>query len=481
MRYNVLKRNTEDKRMKCIHCNTENPEGSVYCLHCGKRLVSNRICPACKALCAENAVFCNFCGTQIAKETQAFFDNAEKRNVQEETAVASVQEKNETPLAPEKTEEQRSVFERVKAAFGLSSGICLMVAVFFSLVSSFCMGLTTVASVSSAEIGSVSETTSMWKYFGSAYQELSESFAVLEGVSSYYKAAAYMPVVLSTMICAGTILSVITFTIITAVKYGRHFKNPEIHYAQSALAAVLSFVIGATALLAVNSASVNLILDEFVRAKISFSDATTAGIVCCSVFLALYFACKVVTLGREITNKRMVVDLVCTLAGVLFIALVSAFAARPAVFFKINHSETSSYGRYGLGFNAMNMINATLFANTSPLPDKFEPAFVFCMLAQFAQIALLIVTIGELVDRIGKFGIWEERRLGISIELFCIAVVYLILSCLALNYGKALMTDYEAVSLSVSAAPIVAVIAAALSLADAITHKILLKKTSQND
>ena len=48
----------------CKHCNTENPENSVYCNLCGKRLDGNKLCRKCEKLIPENAVFCNYCGTR---------------------------------------------------------------------------------------------------------------------------------------------------------------------------------------------------------------------------------------------------------------------------------------------------------------------------------------------------------------------------------------------------------------------------------
>lgn len=448
--------------MICKNCQTENPEEAVYCLHCGNRLDSQKVCPACKTLCPEEAIYCLHCGKRLADGNETSAPQAEYHE------------------APAK----KSAFEKVKSAFDLSGGICLMVAVLFSLVFTLCMGITATAALSGSSSGvnnSLSETTMLWDYFGSAYKELSESLGSMSSYTGYFEAATYLPVVLSTAVCAGTLVCVLVFTVISAVKYGKHFKNPELNYMKPAVAAVLSFILGAAAFLAINSTSFNLSTSSSIEISIGFSDATTAGIVLGGVFLGLYFAFKVVTLGKDFVKKRTIADFVCTLVGILFATLAAAFAQAPAITF-VTRSGATSFS-CGLSFFNINGMISSAFSpdGTGAMPENFDATYICSVLAQCAQIAVLVLAFVVLIKRIGGFNAEKKSRLGLSIALFCVAVVYLILTCLAIHFGTELMSVYGtgAPELTIAAAPIVAFIASAFALADSITHRVLLHKLNK--
>lgn len=448
--------------MICKNCRTENPEEAVYCLHCGNRLDDKKICPVCQKENPEEAFFCLHCGKRLADGNGTGAPQAEQ---------------SEAPA-------KKSAFEKVKFAFDLSGGICLMVAVLFSLVFTLCMGITATAALNGSSSGlnnSLSETTMLWDYFGSAYKELSESLNSMQSYTGYFEAAMYLPVVLSTVVCAGTLVCVLVFTVISAVKYGKHFKDPELNYMKPAVAAVLSFILGAAAFLAINSTSFNLSTSSSMEITVGFSGATTAGIVLGGVFLGLYFAFKVVTIGKDFVKKRTIADFVCTLVGILFATLAAAFAQAPAITF-VTRSGVTSFS-CGLSFFNTNGLISSAFSpdGTGAMPENFDATYICSVLAQCAQIAVLVLAFVVLVKRIGGFNAEEKSRLGLSIALFCVAVVYLILTCLVIHFGTELLSAFGsgAPELSIAAASIVALIAAAFSLADSVTHKALLSKTKE--
>ena len=56
--------------MQCPECQFENPEGSKFCLGCGKELEQK--CPQCEKELPAGAKFCNACGHKLsAKQTQS--------------------------------------------------------------------------------------------------------------------------------------------------------------------------------------------------------------------------------------------------------------------------------------------------------------------------------------------------------------------------------------------------------------------------
>lgn len=460
--------------MICKNCRTENPEEAVYCLHCGNRLDDKKICPVCQKENPEEAFFCLHCGKRLADGNGTGDPQAEQ---------------SEAPA-------KKSAFEKVKFAFDLSGGICLMVAVLFSLVFTLCMGITATAALNGSSSGlnnSLSETTMLWDYFGSAYKELSESLNSMQSYTGYFEAAMYLPVVLSTVVCAGTLVCVLVFTVISAVKYGKHFKNPELNYMKPAVAAVLSFILGAAAFLAINSGtaavhafntiSINNSTNSStnIETSITYSGATTAGIVLGGVFLGLYFAFKTVTIGKDFVKKQTIADFVCTIVGVLFAVLAAAFAQAPAITFDARSGATSL--SYESSFLNANLIISSAFSpdGTGVMPENFDATYICSVLAQCAQIAVLVLAFVVLVKRIGGFNAEKKSRLGPSVALFSVAAVYLILTCLVIYFGTELLSasGSGAPELSIAAAPIVAFIASTFAITDSITHKALLSKTKE--
>ena len=55
--------------MKCKSCNTENPEGALHCMNCGKLLDDSIVCPACGTKNPAEAIYCVQCGTRLDGST----------------------------------------------------------------------------------------------------------------------------------------------------------------------------------------------------------------------------------------------------------------------------------------------------------------------------------------------------------------------------------------------------------------------------
>lgn len=358
---------------------------------------------------------------------------------------------------------------KVKAAFDLSGGICLMTAVLLSLVFVFFIGIT--ATVSAGGV-TLSETDTILQYFGKKYNDLAVMFRYVDGGTAYYRAANYLPVALSTAIGATSIVCVVVFSILAAIRYAKHFVGSKKNYARPAAAAILSFVLGAAAFYAVNSSAYSL--DPDLQIRISMSGVTLAGIILCGILLVLYLAFHTVTLGKELTERKTAINLTFAAAGMLFLVLTATLAAAPSV--SLKDVERSLTADFKVNFSNTNLLISALFTGKSEMDGTFLATYFCSAFAQLAQLALLALAFVALIRRAGGYGKESGSGLGLAIALFSVAALYLVLTCTAVHFGCLLTDGYMYIDVTIAAAPAAALIASAFVLAGAITHKLLLKK-----
>ena len=443
--------------MNCKKCNTENAENAVFCKECGCRLDSEPLCPACGEKYEEGAKFCSQCGAPL-------------------TPAANAKSNAAFPVA----RQRKSAWEKVKYAFDLSGGLCAILAVFFALLFTFLIGFTAFIEVTPG-IEKTLGSNMLWRLFGSAYQDVKALLDGMEKYSAYMSLSMYLPVICGTVISAATLVSTVSLAVVASVKYAAHFKKPDNGYGKFAAATVFCYLIGCLLLYCVQSVS----LSYENPISIKFSGATVAGIVLSCTFLGLYFACKVVTLGKRLVKKQTIVQLVCTLAAVTVTAIAVVFTAKYAYDFtlvtKVSY-DTVKY-TFGLNFSTLNVMLASIYDNTA-FTAGMTGAYVVNVLSQFAQFAVLLLGAIVLIKRIGNFGDRPQSCLGISIAFTAVTVLYLILTCV----GMKLTTDYldafyaqnapsedveAAYKLALTASSIVAIIMSVLNLASSIVNKVL--------
>ena len=441
--------------MKCSFCNTDNPEGAAFCKHCGKSLTQDKVeCPSCKNLCIPTAQFCPKCGTALKDD-------------QPEPQPAS-QPASQPEIKPEP--QSRGIGEKKQKTLSLVSGIIMMGAVFFALIFSFFIGAE--YRVSGSSYYNSYETYTVWHYFGRAYSML-ESDLAGHGYSAYTIAANYIPVVLSTLIAAATLGATVTFTLLATVKFGLHFKRPEVRYYKYAVAAVFSFMLGATLFDCIHSTSTQ---NDYA----SLSGTTIAGMVFCCLFIIASLVLRTISFGNRFKKKSAVLDCVCTLIGILFLAMVSGFADSPQADYTLLGSYRSSYS---IGFFRLNNSLSLLYSAQSTVPDDFTAMFVFALLAILTQLAVQVLTFVMLIKRIGNYTEQRTFTLKTSIALAAVAAAYLIFSAIALEFANAVIpANYSELSrLWLAAAPIMTFVMSLLHLTVAITHRAVAKKENPEE
>ena len=49
----------------CVACNRKLPEGAIFCMYCGNKIIAKRYCKNCNSELLEDSVFCMKCGTKV--------------------------------------------------------------------------------------------------------------------------------------------------------------------------------------------------------------------------------------------------------------------------------------------------------------------------------------------------------------------------------------------------------------------------------
>lgn len=414
--------------MNCPNCNNENPEGAIFCKSCGSKLSQNIVCPVCGKECSEKMHYCPSCGSSL-DGSPSVAENAE------ETAQK----------APEKS-------GKMKKTLQLVSGIFMMVSMLFALVFCFFIGTT-----QRADSG-YSETYSVWHFFGRAYALLQGTSA---GANSYAAAAHYIPVVLSTVIAAGTLVSVVVLSMIATVNFGLHFKRDNVRYYKYAVAAVFTFLLGATLFDCIHSVSTESYYG-------TLSGTTVTGMVFACLFLIASLILKIIAIGKDFRKKEVLVDCISTLAGILCLSFLAGFAKAEQANFSIEGRYLSH--TYSINFFRIN--NELSFIPSASV-------FTLSVCISIAQIALIVLTLVALIMHIGNFTEKRNFSFWVAVALTAVSAVHLALCAISVEVVNGINSSLP--ELRLSASPILAFVASVLYLAASITNKVLEKKTQESE
>ena len=220
-------------------------------------------------------------------------------------------------------------------ALGLAGGICLMAGTLLALVFAFFIGNTVTMTIApnGYEIfaSKTAVTGTIWNQFGPAYKSLAIIFDAMEAYSAAYQISCYLPTVLSTIVGAGTLVAVVTLSVIAALKYGAHFKNPSAKYEKYALASIITFIAGALTYFAINSVSFDALSSSAssdgndIAIAIAPSAITKTGMILVGVLVGAYFVLKVASQGKALADKGAIPNLVFTVCSLVFTAIALSF------------------------------------------------------------------------------------------------------------------------------------------------------------
>ncbi|MBD5477167.1 MAG: hypothetical protein HDR17_14485, partial [Lachnospiraceae bacterium] len=331
---------------------------------------------------------------------------------------------------------------------------CVAFAAVMALIFTFCIG-------ASAGVLGVSETVSIYDYFGKVYEQL-ETFTKKTPILTLVK--AYVPLVLGTVISAGSLISIIVCTIVTVVKSVKNFVHKkEANWTAPAIGAYISFAVFATAFVALNATAIK---SSGMKISVNYSPATLAGLILGGIGLGGYYVCKAIVYFAETKSVKAIVKSSVMLgAGVLAIA-VSCLFASPVLGIGAKTSGTYSSST---AFGFMEFIQYISKTDSEAVIVGCSIAGVIVQLAALVFAVLTVVFAAKFVSE-GKSG----AVLPCSIIATVLSAATL---ALAITAGQLYLKDLASEDYSISfVAPIAALVLSVVALAAVIVAVCLFRK-----
>lgn len=394
--------------MNCKNCGTENPDESVFCKSCGRRLDGTTFCTACGKQLAADSVFCNYCGKRIIPLQVQIPLAPPVQTAPVSTAVP--QQRKAAPMTAAQ-----------KALRYIATSAVLVTAV-FSLIFVFLMGYTvTVSSVYGID---GSSTIYLYYYFGKAYSELAST-------GDFSAICNYTPVILCTLISAVTVIVVLISSICGIVTSIRNLlgKN-QYSGAAYALTAFMAFFIGSLLLLAINNISMS---DGFIGTSCSLGGGAIAGIVLCTLSAATYAGCSIALRGKSLLKSGNIVKTVLSCVSIILVFIVIGVASLPTYGVTAedrSYSEHLNFGTqymfYLFGIMCADKKTFVKVENSAAVYSFTLLAFVFLAVTFILAAALLIKNVKSAAYRS-----FNKTGLALSVTVTVFAILFLAFSIAA--------------------------------------------------
>lgn len=464
--------------MNCPSCGTENPDGSLFCKQCGRRLSETVTCPVCGELSPADGNFCIRCGARLTPMPET--DNTDDR-LQEAREAVLTAAPSETEPAPAEPEETPSEAEEAPAKEAEPQGwrqILMTVgdslAIFTALASViflFCLGCDRYGSPAMPSVNG----TNIYYYFGEVYRTLFDFLAT--ETSAYPIPVYYAQAVAGTLISAGMVVCVGVLFILTLVRFLRSFTQKG--KSVTAMAArtyffYLAFALLFLALHAVRARS--LFSDGTLLYRVSLNDVTIAGLAVGAVGIAAAAALNAAARMKKPAAGRI---LQLSFSGVCLLLVAAVFALLSGAIVQITLSDgqdtyTAWYGFLGL-YEAAAMSGGTTYAPAMSdaeyaVYEANQTTVAACSVLGFVFLVVLFLLLAVLASSLVKNIADPDEKpktLRYMIPAILFTVGLTICSALAANAFAALSVWNGASGLTTSAQftlPLVASVLSALVL-----------------
>ena len=322
--------------MECRFCKTANPDEAVFCKKCGKRLDGTVICPNCGKQISVDDEFCMFCGANL-------------KNHQSEVAVTAAAPVTSYPAASATAERGNGWNTAKKVLNYVANGTAILTAV-LALIFVFFIGISGIVS-----FGSESETIDLGIkfFFKEGYSQLEKSKEYYVGssiqYSDLYMNYSYCPLIFGTTIFAATIITVLTLSVTAIIRCTKNMLgNNQLNGCNYALAAFMTFVLGAALLLGLfnvtlkttYSSSSSGMTSYSVYPNYEFNSPTLAFIILGAICTFITFGCQVTSHGKDLFNKNAILKYCFGVGSIVLCAVMLGVVSAP--FFTVSAKEGSA-------------------------------------------------------------------------------------------------------------------------------------------
>ena len=335
--------------MLCNYCDTPNPEGAMYCKHCGRRLDGMALCSFCGKLTPADGDFCVNCGANrnapvyLMKERAVSAEPQRPARKAEEGVYpvgrgAQKAFNDDARLSERHAPAERS--SKRRGIFSLVSLICGSISALMACIFVFLIGMQLSVGSGGVSAGSGIGGYDIFYFFGEAYKSgaLTDSENVIGPVCG---------TVASVLALGGTAACFV----VTLVRYIKILRKRTQKSLLPCSAATFAAYIAGVALFGLCAAQSSEIVG--VSTSMTLNAATVAGIVISAVLLVASAVFSALAEGVPCSVRKYVLHTVTKGCSAVFAFIALALMGSGVAFVKLTSVDGgNTYGIYGL-FNAI--------------------------------------------------------------------------------------------------------------------------------
>lgn len=274
--------------MNCKKCGAEALDDAKFCGQCGARLDGKKLCNGCQSVVDETFSYCPYCGSDLEV-------NDGKKAAR---AKALRAEKN------------RALWKKVLPITDKVGDFVGILGVLIAVIFVFLIG-------SVIEMGGIEEADNIYYFFSDAIEEMKQFEVIDPFFKGQTETALYIFIGIGIFVAVSAMVGVVTFGALAVITLVRNYLGKtEKRATKWSILAMLTYLIATASFYTLTI----LILGEETLTELD--DATTAGVVLCSIMLGLTCICKMVARGKENLSRPAMMEYAFALGLIAFASVV---------------------------------------------------------------------------------------------------------------------------------------------------------------